>query len=249
MDCMTDKIAFGNEDMRMERFREVIREPAPDACETCLQRLDEYIAAQLAGDAYLEQYPDVALHLDACVECAGAYARLYELTVAEANDALPEPAAVPPPDLSFLVSDITTVVAKVLDAITRTGESLTLELSDGLLALLKPPEPAAVLRSGAGERYGKVLLRLPPADTDTDDIDLPITVTAYRDAEQPDLCLIEVVVTPAGESWPNLDGRSVTLTSGDVVRTSETDSWGVAAFEDVPVDVLSEITIDVSGLP
>lgn len=98
---MTGRRGLGNEETRLERLRRVLQTPAAEACEACLRRLDDYIAAQLAGDAYLEQYPDVAVHLDACVECAGAYARLYELALAEASDALPAPASVPAPDLNF----------------------------------------------------------------------------------------------------------------------------------------------------
>lgn len=245
---MTGRIGFGNENTRVERFRNVLKKPAAEACEGCLQRLDDYIAAQLAGDAYayLEEYPNVAMHLDACIECAGAYARLYELAVAEANDALPSPTTMPAPNLSFLETESAGLAERLWEAVIRTDDTLRLELSAGLLALLTPSEPAAALRSADDARYGEVLLRLDP--TEVEDYDVPLTLSAYRDAEQPDTCLVETVVKPAGESWPNLAGRSVTLTIGDAVRTSETDSWGVAAFEGVPIDSLDEMTIDVSGL-
>lgn len=243
---MCNGAEFGNGNTRLERFREVLQPPATDACEACLQKLDAYIEAQLAGEAYLDQYPDVALHLDACVECAGAYARLYELALAEARDALPKPASVPDPDLSFLATDSVRLADRLREAVTRTGDALRLELSAGLLALLTPSEPATALRSAADTRYGEVLLDLDP--TEVDDFDVPLTITAYRDAERPRMCLVEVAVEPAGEGWPNLAGRSVTLTVGDTVQTSETDAWGVAAFENIPVDLLGQLAIDVSGL-
>ena len=67
-----------------------------------LDQLDDYIAAQLASEAYLARFSDVAIHLDACLDCADAYARLYELEIAEATNSLPSLTHDALPDLSFL---------------------------------------------------------------------------------------------------------------------------------------------------
>ena len=74
---------LGNSAVRRAQLVEAIRfTPAESACRACLDHLDGYIAAQLAGQDYIALLPAVAAHLDACPECATAYARLYELEVA-----------------------------------------------------------------------------------------------------------------------------------------------------------------------
>src|SRR5512145_1594603 len=76
-----------------------------EACQQCLSQLDDYISAQLGGEDYLAGWPEVAAHLDGCLSCAEAYARLYTLEQAILTDTLPEPAQLPEPDLSFLLPE------------------------------------------------------------------------------------------------------------------------------------------------
>ena len=133
-------------------------------------------------------------------------------------------------------------------AVERRGERLSLKLSPALAALLRPSLSVAPVRAPAdGERYGEILLRLDPEELEA--FDLPISITAYRDAHEPENCLIEVLVAPAGERWPDLVGRTVTLSTPGGTHEATTDPWGVAAFEDVRTDALEKVTIDVSGLP
>ncbi len=219
-----------------QRLTQLIRTlqtaPSDAACETCFRALESYIAAQLAEQDYLALFPDIARHLDVCPACAGAYARLYELELAEQNGTLPAPASLPAPDLKFLRPTL-------LTAFQQTAERLTLQFSAALLPLLQPL-PALATRAPSEDRYHRPILQLDPARAPG----LPLTVTAYEDASQPEMCLLEVVVEPPGQSWPDLGGSAVTLGTG---RTFEgvTDDWGVVSFEGIPVSELATMIITV----
>src|SRR5262245_58213089 len=102
---MATRASIGSADQRKALLVEALRSGPDEAvCRACLSRLDDYIAAQLAGQDYTMRFREVAVHLDACHECASAYHRLYELELAEAADRLPQPEHWPTPDLSFLAS-------------------------------------------------------------------------------------------------------------------------------------------------
>ncbi|MBE7557124.1 MAG: hypothetical protein HS126_39310 [Anaerolineales bacterium] len=277
---------------RHEQLRQILQmHPDNESCQNCLDQLDDYVASQLAGEDYLDSFPEIAIHLDACPDCAGAYARLYELVLADTAEQLPQPKAIPQPDLTFLqanslVARLKTasqlnwemlidlglkdsLVARLKTALQRTGNTLRLQFSAELLTLLQPPELLATTRTAADEeRYSEVLARLDPAlflaDMDDEglehykkvlarldsalvpDLELPLKLTIYRDRQQPTRCLIEVVVEPAGKSWPNLAESIVTLHLGEAKRYAATDAWGVASFEDIPVDALEQMSLEVT---
>lgn len=216
--------------------------PDGESCQTCLKQLDDYITAQLAGEDYLDGFPEVAVHLDACPQCAGAYARLYELALADAAGQLPQPEATPQPNLTFLRANRLT--AHLKKALRQTDNTLRLQFSAELLALLQPPPFATATRAAAGERYGEVLASLDPASAP--DGELPLKFTIYQDAEQPNLCLIEIVIEPAGKSWPDLAGSTVTLRWDDAKREATTDAWGVVSFADIPADALEQMRLEVT---
>lgn len=219
--------------------------PDDEACQDCLNRLDEYIATQLAGEDYLARLPDVATHLDACIDCAEAYARLYELEVAEAADNLPQPQQLSEPDLGFLRRRMTDLTTRLRDALRRTAEQVTFQLSAELLLLLRPLPTASLTRSPSdSQRYSEVLLNLEPAIAP--DLDLPINMAVYRDAQQPETCLVEVVIKPPDQSWPDLGGRLVILNAAGQTRETISDAWGIATFEGVRLDDLSKTTITVT---
>ncbi len=257
---MADKVSFKEEGGQARLIRALRSKPDDEACQACLSQLDEYIAAQLAGEDYAARFANVAAHLDACLDCAGAYARLYELELADATNRLPQPDQLPDPDLGFLRHAVAEpfsptmrqdllkpadLAEQLQNAIRRTGERLTLQLSNDLLALLRPSPTALLTRAPADtERYGEQLLNLEPAMVP--DLDIPITVTAYRDAHQPEMCLVEAVVEPAGRSWPDLGGIRVTLLLAGEKRQATTDAWGVASFEGVRINKLAEMTFEVT---
>jgi hypothetical protein len=258
---MARNVKPGSEAAGQARLVRALRSGPDDAaCQACLEQLDEYVAAQLAGEDYLARFPEVAVHLDACLDCAAAYARLYELELAEAANRLPQPDQLPGPDLGFLRQGATAapsatthpapagdtgLAGQLRRALHRSGEKITLQLSAGLLSWLKPSPTVALTRTPADtERYSEALLNLQPALVP--DFDLPITLTAYRDAQHPERCLVEVVVEPAGQSWPDLGGISVTLAFAGERRQAITDAWGVASFEGVPIDDLAGMALEIT---
>jgi hypothetical protein len=245
---MAKKRTFGNEETRRARLEAVLR-PSTDeaACQRCLDQLDAYIEAQLGDEDYLSAYPEVAVHLDQCPACADAYARLYDLVLADAADLLPQPANVPAPDLSFLKSTSTQQTPSlrqlVEQAISQVGNKLTFDFSAALLSLWQPPAPVAATRA-ADERYGDFLARLEPADVPG--FDFPLQLTLFRDAQKADMILVEVTVTPPGRAWPNLTGSTVTLIVDETRREAVTDAWGLVAFEDVPQAALESLRVEVN---
>lgn len=210
-----------------------------------LARLNDYIAAQLAGEAYSAQFPEVALHLDACVECVEAYNLLYELALAEATHTLPSPVRQPEPDLSFLASGAQpSRVEQVRRALQRVGERIRFQLTPQLLPVLRPALAVVTVRSPADEgRYREILLRLEPDETLIDE--WPVTLAAWRDTQKPDYCLIEVMVEPPDRAWPELAGIEVTLTWLEGMRSAPTDAWGLVSFADVPILALTSCRIEV----
>lgn len=73
-------------------------------CQACLDGLEAYVTAQLAGEDYAARMPAIAGHLDVCVDCAEMYALIYATQTTEAT--LSEPSAAPVPDFSFLEPDV-----------------------------------------------------------------------------------------------------------------------------------------------
>lgn len=211
-------------------------------------QLDDYVAAQLAGEDYRKRFPSVARHLDACVECAEAYALCYERALAEASGGLPQPARLPEPDLSFLAPSMgQSLVDLVRAAVQRAGEQFRLQLTPDLLPALRPAYAAAPVRAaGDGPRYNEVILRLAPAEELS--TTWPAGIVAYRDAQNPDHCLVEVTVAPPGRSWPDLAGIEVTLAVGAERRSETTDAWGAASFEATPITGLGAMSISIQGM-
>ena len=250
---MAEKMSSEDNRKGLERLIQALQaKPDDEACRTCLSQLGDYISAQLAGEDYTGRFPDVALHLDSCPDCAGAYARLYELELADITDQLPLPDQLSVPELNFLSPNVTSstssqarLAEQVRNAIHRTGESLTLRLSADLLSILRPsPMSGATRVPSDRERYSQVILSLEAAQIP--DLDWPIALTAYQDALEPNLCLVEIVVEPAGQSWPDLGGRMVVLTLAGEEHEAVTDAWGIVSFEGVPVDGLVDASVVVT---
>lgn len=244
---MTHEASLGNADERRARLAQAIRTTPDDAaCRACQSRLDEYVAAQIAGEEYLARFADVALHLDACTDCAGAYGRLYELELAVAADALPTPEHLPAPDLTFLRSGAAAarpLNERLREAIEQIGDRIALRLSSELLGLLQPPPALAPTRAPAdSERYAEIVFDLAP---DAAPAELAIGLTAYRDARHPETCLVEVVVAPPGRSWPDLEGLAVTLVVAGEQHDAHTDAWGLASFVGIPIARLADMMVIV----
>ena len=220
-------------------------QPNDAACRRCIDTLQMYIASQLTGEDYLSRFADVATHLDSCPDCAEIYARVYELELAEMTDQLIEPEYIPEPDLGFLNPQPVPSVPDLLkQAVRQWADGLSLQLTAELQKWLHPL-PAAQLRQSptTQDRFSELLLKLPPERMP--DWDLPISMTAFRDAQNPETCLVEVVVEPPGRSWPHLAGSRVTLQMDEEEKTAETDHNGLASFTAVSVAALPTLNISV----
>jgi len=158
---MTTTTSLGEAKQRQQQLIQAIIAQSDDsACDACMAKLDEYVAAQLNGEDYLQTYPDVVLHLDSCLACANAYALYYDLELAAAT--LPQPDLIPQPDLSFLRQDVasTTVAPTLLEklraSLEQTVDGFKLQLSPALLAGFTPQPTLSALRGPVeSERYGE----------------------------------------------------------------------------------------------
>jgi hypothetical protein len=247
---MTQENSLGGAGARHHQLRQLLRSvlPPESECAAYLPRLASYVDAQLAGEDYLSRYPDIAIHLDTCLACADSYARLYDLEIALAQEALPTPKVMPTPDLSFLSRPEAKPSPSLVDllsaALTTTANTIRLQLTAELLAFLQPQQSAALTRSAVDDsRYSEVLYELHPEQYP--ETAIPIKLVVYRDAQRLEQCLLEVTVMPPGVSWPNLGGYTVTLQMGSDYLTATTDAWGVAPFLDLSIARLDDLALVV----
>jgi hypothetical protein len=219
--------------------RALLAAPDPAACDACLDALEGYVDAQLAGEGYQALLPTVAAHLDSCVECAVSYAVLYEVRLAEARGALPSVAA-PPPDLSFLPQR-QGLAELLVGALRRAGDTLRLALSEPLLDALRdaPRPPALALRDADDEPLFALDLATP------DPLVERLTLAAYAESS-PGSCQVQVSVALPGRSWPQLAGLPVRLVSRNLERSALTDPWGEASFERIPLTALPGLSVELA---
>jgi hypothetical protein len=208
----------------------------------CLDGLEAYITAQIAGQDYLALFPSVARHLDSCVACAELYGLVYESRVTEASSLIA--ISVPEPDLQFLrAAPAELLQRRIAAAVERFGaQRLRFTLSQALLDLFAPQSvPAFALRGAAGDTP---LLDVTVGQAAADDVQIQLTVYPRRDTL--DLCTVRSRVMVAGREWPDLVEIPVTLTVGGSQRQVYTDPWGEAIFDDVPKVHLAGLQIDVA---
>jgi hypothetical protein len=211
-------------------------------CDIVRDQLHEYVAAQLAAAVDLKRFGALATHLDACEECSGAFARLYELEYTLLGAGLPELAQTPSFDLSFLAAWTPTLTDRLHAATRRLGTELSLQLDATLRALLLPPRASRTLRSvSAAPRDTLVVLTSDAARQ----ADLPLTFDVYREPQHPASCRIEVGVRLPGRGWPDLDAIPVRLIYDGGEQHALTDAWGLAAFPEVPLPALDSLRIVV----
>ena len=243
---MNDR-GFLNESDRIHHFLTLLgTELTEENFQRCLEQLDGYVTAQLDGDPYLEKFSDIAVLLDAHPDCVEAYALLYEMITAEHSQTLTQPSHIPPPNLSFLRKQAPSLLSQLTAALQQTADSLTLTLNQALLRLLQPPAstPALALRTAPSERYGQKLFQLEPSTVPA--LNIPFTLAAYQDSQQPDHSLIEITVQPPGKSWPKLAGYRVSLRYADQSQQATTDAWGVVSFQDIPTAQLTNLIIIIN---
>ena len=235
----------GNRRDRRQMLVATLLTPCNEATfQQCLEQLDDYIAAQLAGEDYVALYPQTAVLLDACPDCAAAYARLYEMETAVRSQTLPQPTHIPQPDLSFL-PQAASLLAQLRQAFQQRLDGSSLQLTQGLVALLTPPPVLTRTRAPADSgRYHARLLRL-GGQAETAVLNLPFTLEAYRDGENETLCLVQVTLLP-GDELDELFEKTVVLGWENGGETAVTDWGGLAEFVDIPVTALPQLHIQVN---
>ncbi len=226
---------------RLKALQEAIEaQPNESICEAVTAALTEVVSAEIVDVDLLTQHREIAIHLDSCLSCSDAYARLVELAVT--GEALPEPPSIPAPDLRFLASAETSLQDTLAAALRRTAEGISLRLSDQLLQWFPPPATPAVAVRGSEQRYATILHQIPASADDA----LPFTLTVFADAEQPQSCLVEMQVGLPHRAWPELGGIEVAISAEGLHRTAPTDAWGLASFADVARGELPTLTVQIS---
>lgn len=208
------------------------------ACRACLDGLEPYVDAQLAGASYAARLPTVAAHLDACVACAEAYALLYEARLADAPAGA---LAIPAPDLSFLPRPGAGLADLLAGALERLGDGLRLRLGRPLLdALRAAPAPAPALRAAfSGDALIDLTLSAPtPAVAE-------LRLTVYADPADPALCVARAQLALAGRDWPDLGGATLIARWGGGVAQALTDAWGEALLAGIPRERLEGLAVEV----
>ncbi len=221
------------------RLAETLLLPTNDAaCTACIDQLDDYVQAQLAGQDYAAAFPVVAQHLDACVACAEAYAMLYE---SYANAAQMAPPAIPAVDLGFLPKQVS-LAELIRAALQHTAERLRVTLSAELLAGLQAqPKPQLAMRGGEQALFDLALVEPTPLMS-------ALHVQALA-AATPETCTLRVQVSLYDRDWPDLADIPVTIHLPGGAQSSRTDAWGEAVFPNLPADQLAQLSVDVSAPP
>ncbi|MEM7129694.1 MAG: hypothetical protein AAF702_25405 [Chloroflexota bacterium] len=238
-------------DAGKEKLRQLLMADTPprNECDGYQPLLHDYVEAQLAGADYLGAFEEIALHLDNCLTCADVYARLYDLELALGTDSLPVPVSLLTPDLGFLQISAEgrkpTLAELLSETITRMADTIRVQLTEELLVLLQPPQDmlqsAALVRAADNARFQELLYEIQPEQLPPTAV--PMRLAVYQDAEAETMCLVEITITPPGEAWPALGGRTVHVQVGDEQHSATTDAWGVAAFEEIPVARLSSLEV------
>lgn len=237
---MNTQAGLGNENERGRLLALALRSSEAE-CRSILGELEAYISAQIAGEAYIQRFPLVAVHLDGCPACAEIYAGLYDIALAGEEAEVGSGVEWGEPRLDFLQP---TGLAELRDtlsaALERVEGWLRLDLNASLLPELRP---ASVAVRSDSERYGEKILEL---DGDLlSDRKERIGLTVYRDGTNPALSLVEVRVQVEGRSWPALGNITVRLTLPARTVERQTDAWGVAPFEGIPIEQLDQLSIEV----
>lgn len=231
--------------------------PAAAACSSCLDGLEAYVDRQLAQADYATHIPQIAAHLDCCVECAEAYAMLYVARMSEQHGYAVESLTLPTPDLSFLLPDTSAphtpqqvkaalraqrLQNALSQALHRFTTGIRVRLSQTLLDLL-PATPVLAVRSAATAPPLFTLAMDAPSDRISH-----LVLTAYSTGAQH--CDLRVQLGLHEREWPDLADVAVALVFDDQHHHATTDAWGEVVFTNVPQTAVAyaELTIDETAV-
>ena len=210
-------------------------------CRECQELLPEYLQAELEGRAHEERWRPIALHLEACSQCAAVYAALHDLAALAEGRRGTEPPHYPTPDLSFLEAGRATSPALPRIPWRLEAGRLIIEFTAELVyALQSPVRRAAYASAGLkSARSRRILYRFSLKEAVEN---LEVTVTAE-----------EVPAVTYGES-KGVDSSSAWIESvvlGSLENTSGDDAgYGDFTAQSVSLVKGTDITVVLTpGFP
>lgn len=195
--------------------------------------LPEYVTAVLLGQPLTAKLREVEAHLERCDSCgAEAEALLSTLETLYGHETLscPEP---PAPNLDFLQvppappGALPNVASGVQSVVARLLDTIVIQFSEPLLALMRPP----ILARAAGLR-----LRYTYTVPQTSDDDPHVTVEVLAADEQDEQGMVRICVELANADPFDQAGSTVFLETAEQRFRGETDHAGLVHFTDVPLD-------------
>lgn len=217
---------------------------------TCRERqelLPEYLQAELEGRAREERWRPIALHLEACSQCAAVYAALHDLAALAERRRGTEPSHYPTPDLSFLEAGRATSPALPRIPWRLEAGRLIIEFTAELVCALQSPVRRAAYASAGlkSARSRRILYRFSLKEAVEN---LEVTVTAEERRDDPARCTVIVEVdVPSKGGWPNLAGTRVMLRRGqEELETQWTDAFGEAVFEGIYTDDSPNLVFEIT---
>ncbi|MCS6882768.1 MAG: hypothetical protein RMK84_15450 [Oscillochloridaceae bacterium] len=198
-----------------------------------LMILPEYVTAVLLGQPLTAALREVEAHLARCDSCrveAEALFSALEPLYGYEPVAFPEP---PAPDLSFLhappapLGALATAASSVQSAVDRFLDTIVIQFSEPLLALMRPPALARAV--GLRLRYAYTV----PQSSDDDP---HITVEVLAPDEQDEQGLVRICVELADADPFDQAGSTVFLETAEQRFRGETDHTGLVHFTNVPLD-------------
>jgi hypothetical protein len=230
-----------------------------------IERLVDYLDADLSGAAPEEFDPAVKAHLASCAMCREEYSELKQLFQLEQGQSPVDLPGAARFDFSYLAGEPT--AGGGLEGAPGGGTSdgveqswrldelgrLIIRFSAGLLQTLRTQTQQpdyALVRSQAPTEVGyHYALR-----QTVEDCDVTITVhettqdNTERDmAQSTEMCTIVVSVDiPSRGGWPNLAGTTVVLKRGDtLLYLQQTDAFGKTAFRSVAAEDLPQLVFEI----
>jgi len=221
-----------------EALEQVLKtEPSKTQFDAYLGQLDDFIAAQLAGEEYETQFPDLVAYLNTDARLADVYSRLYRLEVDAQSDNIRVREFVPKANLNFMYP----IVDPLLGAIERIKGAISIDFSSELLDGLQTKTVLASSALKASESK-KELYKLDLAEHGLSE--WPATITVLSNENEAELCTVQVQVAPPGRAFPNLSGIEVSIEIPDLDTCDQkTNMLGVVTFDSLQIAHLSQMRV------
>lgn len=233
--------------------RALTNQPDPGLdCDTCRERLPEYVHGESLGLDIAERYPAIHAHLLLCAECERQYVAQLDLAWRLARDELPQPLSRPAPNLTFLRDRHAPRHPASPPANPMAWWTRLQPVVSGVKAVLVSFVPQGTFQPIAAledqgfevdeeqglERRRLLETSLPQVPEGT------LSVFATR-AKEAALC--DLVVWIDSPHWEPGD-RLVRLLYSGGMREERTSPLGRTRFRDVPVAALPSIQVEIPNV-